>query len=186
MTYVSSGQPVCVQWRKIGLVVQGVVVALVLAGFHPNSTADTLQLAPPLVLSDLRVEKLETFFQSYGCPEPHHVQDYLLAADAYGLDYRLLPALSVRESTCGWHARWNNFWGWDSAQTGFESVTRGIDFVSRRLAFGRYYCGKTVDEKLRTYNQSNPAYADEVRKLMQEIEGDGGTSWNTSDAAGQP
>ena len=114
---------------------------------------------------------MEAFFKSHHCPAPFLTADYVAAADAYDVDYRLLPALSVRESTCGRHARLNNRWGWDSAQTGFESLVHGIHFITRQLATGRYYRGKTLDGKLRAYNP-NPEYAGEIRKLMREIDDD--------------
>src|SRR5437879_1566305 len=43
---------------------------------------------------DPRVARLEKFFRRYHCPAPYHVPEYLGAADGYGLDYRLLPAIS--------------------------------------------------------------------------------------------
>jgi len=95
----------------------------------------------------------------------------LAAADIYEIDYRLLPALSVRESTCGQHARLNNRWGWDSARTGFRSLAHGVHYIARQLALGRSYRGKTLDEKLHAYNP-NPQYPREVHKLMQEIDSD--------------
>lgn len=120
---------------------------------------------------DSRAEKLRIFFNTYRCPAPLHVEDYLRAADTYGIDYRLLPALSVRESTCGRHERDNNRWGWNSARTGFETVGSGIEFIARQLARGRSYRGKTLEQKLRAYNPI-PIYAAEVMKLMREIEAD--------------
>lgn len=120
---------------------------------------------------DIRVEKLDAFFKSYRCPEPFHVDEYLEAADAYALDYRLLPAISVTESTCGWYARGNNRWGWNSARTKFESVTNGIRFLARKLAIGRDYRGKSLKEKLRTYNP-NPHYARQVQWLMRQVDSD--------------
>ena len=47
---------------------------------------------------DTRVEKLVAFFRAYRCPQPFHVQEYLRAADANAIDYRLLPAVSVRRA----------------------------------------------------------------------------------------
>lgn len=117
---------------------------------------------------DARPAKLLAFFEAYGCRGPLHIGEYVRAADTYGIDYRLLPALSVRESTCGRYARRNNRWGWDSARTGFASVAAGIEYVARQLAWGRYYRGKTLEQKLRTYNP-NPKYAAEVKRLMREI-----------------
>lgn len=122
---------------------------------------------------DTRSERLEAFFRSYGCPAPFHVEEYLSEADANAIDYRLLPALSVRESTCGWYARGNNRWGWDSARTDFESVTHGIHFLARELSSGPRYRGKSLKQKLNTYN-SRPQYARQVQNLMRQVESDGG------------
>ena len=120
---------------------------------------------------DSRAVKLADFFKEHHCPQPYLISEYLRAADKYRIDYRLLPAVSVRESTCGMHARWNNRWGWDSARTGFESLARGIEFIARQLAQGRPYRGKSLDQKLHTYNP-NPYYAKEVLQLMRDIDSD--------------
>jgi len=63
----------------------------------------------------------------------------------------------------------NNRWGWDSAQTGFPSVPAGIEFISSQLANGQPYRGKTLKEKLFTYNPY-PQYVRQVEKLMRQIE----------------
>ena len=136
-------------------------------GFGLVSSADTLPLTAP----DSRVIRLEMFFQAHHCPAPFLTADYVSVADAYVLDYRLLPAVSVRESTCGLHARLNNRWGWNSARTGFLSLRHGIEFVTRQLAFGRAYRGKTLEGKLHAYNP-NPLYPSEIRRLMREIDSD--------------
>jgi len=118
---------------------------------------------------DPRGARLEAFFKTYGCPAPLHVNDYLRAADSHALDYRILPAISLVESTCGAFERMNNRWGWDSAQTGFPSVPAGIEFISSQLANGQPYRGKTLKEKLFTYNPY-PQYVRQVEKLMRQIE----------------
>ncbi|HWZ30249.1 MAG TPA: hypothetical protein VNX18_02895 [Bryobacteraceae bacterium] len=137
--------------------------------FQPVSSGDVLPRLPNR--KDARIERLENFFRSHHCPAPFQTEEYLAAADAYQVDYRLLPAVSVRESTCGLHAKLNNWWGWDSAQTGFESVAQGIWFVNRQLALGRYYRGNTLQEKLGAYNP-NPPYTGEILRLMHEIAND--------------
>src|SRR5437868_11877901 len=118
---------------------------------------------------DPRGARLEAFFKTYGCPAPLHINDYLRAADSHALDYRMLPAISLVESTCGAFEKMNNRWGWDSAQTGFPSVPAGIEFISSQLADGQPYRGKTVKEKLFTYNPY-PQYVRQVERLMQQIE----------------
>jgi hypothetical protein len=122
----------------------------------------------PLQPPDERRLKLQAFFQSYKCPAPYHVEDYLTEADKNAIDYRLLPAISVRESTCGRYARLNNHWGWDSARSGFSSVKAGIRYLARTLSLGSRYKDKPLNAKLETYNP-NHRYVAEVMRLMGEI-----------------
>jgi hypothetical protein len=138
----------------------------VLAGIllYPNPTGDQLLRIQP----DNRVLELQRFFESYQCPRPYHMLDYVEAADAYDVDYRLLPALSVRESTCGTHSRWNNHWGWNSLKKGFDSVESGIDYVTRQLEEAPSYNGKSLDQKIEAYNPQ-PLYVGEVKRLMNEM-----------------
>jgi hypothetical protein len=123
--------------------------------------------APPQPPDERRL-KLQAFFKAYQCPAPYYVEDYLKEADKNAIDYRLLPAISVRESTCGRHARLNNHWGWDSARSGFSSVKAGIHYLARTLALSPRYKDKTVEAKLKTYNPI-VQYAAEVKHLMEEI-----------------
>jgi hypothetical protein len=119
---------------------------------------------------DLRAAHLARFFTAYHCPAPFHIEEYLRAADDYGLDYRLLPAVSIRESLCGVNpSDENNFWGYHPGRQSFSSVAEGIDYVSSRLAEGFYYKGKTLVEKLYAYNPL-PKYPGEVRSIMLQIE----------------
>ena len=131
---------------------------------HASVTADTLR-----TIDDRRHAKLETFFQSFGCPAPYHVKEYLGAADAYAIDYRLLPAISVLESTCGVYQRENNRWGWASARMGFASFRAGLEYIAHQLAEGRYYKNKTLEEKVRMYNP-RPQYARMMERLMRQID----------------
>jgi hypothetical protein len=118
---------------------------------------------------DQRIFRLEAFFKSYNCPAPLHVDEYLHAADAYQIDYRMLPAISLLETTCGSYQRLNNHWGWDSAQTGFSSVGAGIHYIASQLAEHPYYKDKTLEQKLWMYNPDRQ-YVAQVRRLMRQIE----------------
>ena len=113
--------------------------------------------------------RLEQFFGRYRCPAPQHIDEYLRAADSYGLDYRLLPALSIRETHCGIEETRNNRWGYHPGRQGFASVAAGIDYVARQLADSPTYRGKSLRDKLFTYNPLT-AYPGEVESFMQEIE----------------
>jgi hypothetical protein len=120
---------------------------------------------------DPRIARLERFFRNYHCQAPYHAVDYLRAADGYGLDYRLLPAVSIRETTCGLaeHQLQNNLWGYHPNDQSFPSIAAGIDFLARRLAEHPFYKGKSLKGKLFTYNPL-PAYPDEVLRIMSQIE----------------
>ena len=84
-------------------------------------------------------------------PAPTHINDYLNASDKEKIPYELLPAISVKESTCGKHYLGNNVWGWGSARIHFESVRAGIDYVSHQLAAGSPYAGLSTFAKLQAY-----------------------------------
>lgn len=118
---------------------------------------------------DARHHKLEIFFRSFGCPAPYYASDYIRAADAYSIDYRLLPAISLLESTCGLYQRNNNRWGWDSARTPFASVREGLRYIAFQLSRGRFYRNKTLDQKIRIYNP-DPAYERKIKLLMRKID----------------
>jgi hypothetical protein len=123
----------------------------------------------PAPFVDPRIARLERFFALYRCPTPYYVKEYLTAADSYGVDYRLLPAVSIRETLCGveeWH---NNRWGYHPGVQTFPSVEAGIDYVTRQLAESPFYKGKALAEKLFAYNP-RAAYPDEVQWIMRQIE----------------
>ncbi len=128
------------------------------------------EIAPHSSQRDPRFVRLETFFNYYRCDAPHHTSEYLRAADVYGLDYRLLPAISIRETSCGKGARQeNNFWGFHPGRQSFSSVAAGIDFLAHRVMQHPAYKGKSLRDKLFTYNPF-PNYPDEVVRIMRQIE----------------
>lgn len=113
---------------------------------------------------------LEKFFRYYHCATPYHSFEYLRAADGYGLDYRLLPAVSIRETLCGATSKQeNNLWGYHPGQQSFTSIAEGIEVIAKRLAQHPLYRGKTLQDKLFTYNP-RPAYPKEVERIMSQIE----------------
>lgn len=119
--------------------------------------------SPP---EDARIAKLVSFFKAYDCPEPYHVTSYLRAADANALDYRLLPVISILESSCGKYQRKNNHWGWGS--NSFSSVGAGIEFITKQLVAG-YFKDRNTQEKLSLYNP-RPIYAKLATKLLKQVE----------------
>ena len=105
---------------------------------------------------------------------------FVLVAEKYGLDWRLLPAIGVRESSGGKAACSYNAFGWGSCKLGhnFHSYEEAIEAIGRNLggankATARYYAGKSTHEKLYHYNGSvEPPYIGEVIAIMEKIGGD--------------
>lgn len=127
-------------------------------------------VAPPVQErpADYRFHLLKAFFQKSECPAERYTQAFLDAADLYELDWRLLPSLSMIESTGGKAARHNNFFGWDSGNAEFDSPVEGIREVGYRLANSSLYRDKDLDELLATYNP-NEEYGSKVKSVMRRI-----------------
>lgn len=90
------------------------------------------------------------------------------AADAHGLDWRLLPSISFIESTGGKALKNNNLFGWDAGRAEFPSLSAAIHTVAYSLANSRLYKNKDLDEVLETYNPEAD-YARKVKSVMKRI-----------------
>lgn len=117
---------------------------------------------------DNSIENLENFFSAHRCL--NYTLEYLDAANKYGIDYRLLPAISIQESGCGKHQLYNNLWGWDSNNglKHFDTPEQGIDYISQKLSTLKYYKNKSVIGILKAYNK-NPDYPGKVMQYVNEI-----------------
>jgi hypothetical protein len=117
---------------------------------------------------DLREAILRKFFNDNHCPAEPYAGVFVTEADAHGLDWRLLPSLSIVESGGGKYAKGNNLFGWANGKTKFGSVTEAIHHVASALAFARPYKGKDTDGKLLAYNHSTD-YKAMVAQIMRQI-----------------
>ncbi len=123
---------------------------------------------PECKLSDSRFQRLRDFFHKLDSPIEHLTPAFIQEADAFHLDWRLLPGLSVIESGAGKVTRKNNIFGWNNGSSGFRNVREGIHVVAERLANSRSYRGKSVEGKLNAYNP-NEGYSDSVLAVMRSI-----------------
>jgi hypothetical protein len=117
---------------------------------------------------DLREVILRKFFKDNNCPAENYAGVFVEEADAHGLDWRLLPSLSIVESGGGKHAPGNNLFGWANGTTTFDSITAAIHHVATFLEVGKPYKGKDLDGKLLTYNH-RPDYGNMVTTVMRRI-----------------
>jgi hypothetical protein len=127
--------------------------------------------------SDPRLHRLQEFFAKRDCPLKEAAADFLVAADRNDLDWRLLPSISIIESSGGKDYRNNNVFGWDSCRESFTSVREGIHFVAAQLANSRLYKDKTLDHKLSTYNPI-PGYPSRVKAVMHALSHERPTNLN--------
>lgn len=101
--------------------------------------------------------------------------EFVEAADRCDMDWRLLPAIAIRESSGGKQACGNNPFGWASCRADFESVEKAIEIVGVNLCgfnpkTAGYYGDKTTLQKLQSYNGSvNPNYPEEVLSIMEKF-----------------
>ena len=129
---------------------------------------------------DYRYTELDAFFAKHKCPY-RNSDAYIKAADKNGLDWRLMPALSIAEESCGLHNPSNNLFGFymcikvdakghctETAIRPFKTIDDGVYYVADALAHAKVYAGKTLKQKLHVYNSVNPLYAGIVLGLMAD------------------
>ncbi len=144
------------------------VTALLAADWAASSTHP---VAEETHQDDPRLPKLRQFFIGMNSPGYAHAEDFLSASDRFGLDWRLLPSLSILESGGGRESQNNNILGWDSCRRKFPSVTVGINHVAYRLAESNCFKNKSLDDVLRIYNPK-PDYPQRAKSLMARLDPD--------------
>ena len=131
---------------------------------------------------DLRKEKadaINSYFHDRSMPLEGTGMTFVLVAEKYGLDWRLLPSIAVRESSGGKNACGHNPFGWGSCKLhNFSSYEQAIEALGKNLGGANpttasYYAGKSTKDKLYYYNGTVvPTYPDEVIAIMNKIESD--------------
>lgn len=119
---------------------------------------------------DPRKIQLEEYLQKYKSPVSHLASVFVDVADNEGLDWRLLPALSIVESSAGKRMSNHNLFGWNSGKKQFSSNEESINVVGHALANAAWYKHKTFVSAMQTYNPANKKYAAKVREAMLKID----------------
>lgn len=142
-----------------------------------GSSASITQFAETNVSDkkDSRVEILRSFLRQYDSPLADNADSFIIQADKYNLDWKLLPAISGVESTFG-HAvpmHCNNAWGYNiyaSVTRCFETYDDAISVISHDLRnlYMDEWGAKDVWEIGRLYAAS-PTWAYRVHTFMNEI-----------------
>lgn len=126
-----------------------------------------------------KAKAIDDYFEERNMPLAGHGRKMVVEAEKNDLDWRLLPAIAVRESTGGKFAckkvKFSAF-GWGSCKINFESYDHSIEVVARNLGGNnpkteRYYGDKSTYQILRTYNPAHVVlkYPEQVIKIMDSI-----------------
>ena len=128
-----------------------------------------------------KADAIDDYFASKKAPLEGYGMKFVTEAEKNNLDWRLLPAIAMRETTGGKfacknpNAPYNNF-GWHSCKKGFDSVDESIEYISMTLggnnANARHYKqGMTSEQILKKYNPDSivPGYSKQVIKIMESI-----------------
>lgn len=136
-----------------------------------------------------KAAKIDAYFAKRNLPLAGHGMGMVLAAEKYGLDYRMLPAIAMRETTGGLKAcpvtyqrtgdigYKHNVFGWGSCSIRFDSYEDAFDTLAKNLTgnnprTARYYKGKDTISILESYNPRHIVrdYPEQVVAIMDAIE----------------
>lgn len=131
------------------------------------------------VLTTEHARKIDAYYAKRNMPLEGYGAKMIAEAENNGLDWRLLPAIAIKESTGGKFDCYNNPFGWGSCKIKFSSYNEAIKTVARNLGgnnpnTAQYYKDKTTEEKLHHYNNVVvPTYTAEILEFMELIEQEG-------------
>ena len=131
--------------------------------------AQTAARPPNPCPADNRCDALVKFFKKYSSPLGKYAGDFLLAADKHHLDWRLLPSISMVESSGGKYYSYGNVFGWNSGRARFRSISAGIHYVAAQFGNSSIYSGKDTLGILRQYNPARSAYPKKVMLYIDQI-----------------
>lgn len=122
-----------------------------------------------------KAKRIDDYFSKRGMPLSGYGAKFVEISEKCNIDWRLLPAIGVRESSGGLHMMNRNPFGWGSAKIKFYNFEDAIETVSDNLcgfnpATAAYYKNKTTFQRLWAYNGTvMPSYPQEVIDIMDLI-----------------
>ena len=124
---------------------------------------------------DNRAARINAYFSMHSTPLAGHGTAFVRAADKCDMDWRLLPAIAMQESTGGKFMKNNNPFGWGSAEIPFSNFDEAIAMVGKNICgdnpnTAQWYATTSTQEKLYYYNGTvAPSYPAEVMWIMEQI-----------------
>jgi len=122
---------------------------------------------------DVRAFQLQKFLESYSSPLAPYAGNLVKAADNYGIDWRLVTAITGIESSFGRFIPYNSYnaYGWRNGDYSFKSWEDSIEVVSKTL--GEKYVAKGLDTPYKigpVYAPPSSTWAAKVDHYMKQIE----------------
>lgn len=134
---------------------------------------------PDAQIKKAKAEAIDRYFADHDMPLVGYGMKLATEAENNDLDWRLVAAIAVRESTGGkfdCNKVSNNPFGWGSCKIGFKSVNEAIETIARNLGgnnpkTAHHYDNKTTAQILRVYNPPSVVkrYAEQVISIMDTI-----------------
>lgn len=145
-----------------------------------STTENSVIITQEEVVRKEKAEKIDNLLRSYKSPLAGYGMKFVTEAEKNDIDWRLLVAISGRESTFGIHSCkkvTNSFLGYGSCKINFESIDSAIEKVSASLGGNdpktdHHYADKTTLQILRKYNSVIPNYPNEVIRIMKMVDKD--------------
>jgi hypothetical protein len=141
------------------------------------SNADTANSKEEVLKAEAAA--IDAYFADHDMPLLGMGMKMAQEADLNSLDWRLIPAIAVRESSGGKNAcdnAKNNPFGWGSCKISFKSTEAAIETIAKNLGGNnpstvKHYANKKVVEILHAYNPPSviPKYAEQVMSIMNKI-----------------
>jgi hypothetical protein len=122
---------------------------------------------------DYRVYTLRKFLSKYNSPLTPYSSEFIAQADFYGIDYRIVPAITGVESTFGKHIPTNSYnaYGWANGNYSFTSWTDSIKVVSQTLKYKYIDKGATSIAKIsKIYAPPSTTWGIKVQHFVSKID----------------
>jgi hypothetical protein len=122
---------------------------------------------------DYRVGILKAYLEKHGSPLADYADTFVEAADKYGIDWRLVPAITGVESTFGKRIPANSFnaYGWANGDYRFNSWEESIEIVTKTLREKYIDKGAASIAKIaRRYAPPSATWGAKVKFFMKKIE----------------
>jgi len=185
--------PIMIRKQKILRILQSFAFIPLLATsftFNPNNINDTLDETTKVISSSLgllmnnqtwsvqdlieaRAQKINFYFKRRGLPLAGFGKKMVEEAIKNDIDWRMMPAIAMRESTGGkFMFAKNNPFGW--GESSFKSLDEAIETIAKNLGGNNhktasYYDGE-LREVLENYNgRVVLEYPDQVMAIMKKI-----------------